>query len=188
MQCNTNLAQSLGNRISCYQTNQLLAIKYNAVEVAALEVTNYKIQFNVVSYKTRCNLVPHAARPALKLWEDAQAVEALTEVCHAVWSIYQQERDFYFARKQAQLVLQLDKSDLPVDKKLQVLAWFNAHFQPCLRDFVAGATRQLKRILQSRMPQDLQRDASELLSLCNGRGINVVTLVRYVVLNPLASK
>ena len=188
MQFNTTAGQRLGQRVSSYQTNQLLTIKYNGNAVANLEVTNYKIQFNLVTFKSRCNLAPHAARPALNLWQDAQAIPALTELCQVVWAIYQQERDFYFARKQAQLVMQLDKTELTVDTKLQILNWFNEHFQPCLRDFVAGANRQIKRILQSRMPEHLQAQASELLRLCNDKGINIVTLVRYVVLNPLASK
>jgi len=164
------------------QDDTAMAISYAGTVVATLDIKSYKLQRHHVNYQTRCNLHPHCARPA-KINHEVLASDATYKVCHIAWQIFQQERDFYFARKQAQLTMQLERSGLTVPQMLEVLHSFNQFCQPAPRDFTSGCTRQLTRILQTRMPEGTEKEAAELIRICKDNEVNVATCIRYVVLN-----
>lgn len=176
--------------LNCDQTNRLLVIYAGSTELARLDVSNHKIQYNPVSYRERCYttqaqvdnaaIVLGCAMPELPTTQDFQT--AVAEVCAHAWHTLYVERQHYFLRKQSQLTTAIMDSNLEVTEQIEVLGWFSAHFQPTYTGHFTGGSRQLARILQTRMPQDLQAQAVQLVNYTELAGCELQKLARLVVL------
>lgn len=176
--------------LNCDQTNRLLVVYAGAHELARLDVSNHKIQYTPATYRSRsytsqqqidnATTVLGCSLPELPTTEDFQ--QAVAEVCAHAWHTLYVERQHYFLRKQSQLTNSIMDSNLEVNDQIEVLGWFSAHFQPTYTGHFVGGSRQLARILQTRMPLNLQPAAKYLLTYAEDSCCDLQRLVRFVVL------
>lgn len=176
--------------LQALQTNRVLRITCNGNSLACLDVSNYKIQSHAATYRERVyttqEQVDNAATvagcmlPELPTTADFQ--EATEEVCAHAWHTLYTERQHYFLRKQSQLTIAVTDSQLTLEEQIEVLGWFLAHFQPTYTGHFTGGSRQLARILQTRMPRELQPAAKYLLTYVEESHCDLQRLIRYVVL------
>lgn len=126
------------------------------------------------------NLMQHTIETVFEL-------EGAVDTLAYAWRVLYTERNAYYQRKLAQFTIELEARHIPTQEQLVALAMFQRFYAPDFLDSFHGGSRQLRRIMQYRMPADMQATAQDLLHLLDCDGADLQQAARYFAVQELAA-